>query len=91
MIKKYYMDLPNTKIETFIKYSEKVAKIFKHLIRGAHTETNPRLHLPGKPYPYLHWYADNPYDDYIYYGHHRDLKNSTWTRFSLDSIEIGEL
>lgn len=85
------MELPNTEIETFIKYSQKVAALFKNLRRGAHTERNPKYHLPSKAHPYLHWYTDSIYEDYIFYGHNKNFEKTTWTLFSLDNIEIGEL
>lgn len=88
-MKRYKMKLPDTDIETFIKYTKRLieSKRFPQLSRGA-LYSSAAASLPCPVYPYLHWDDEN---DYVYYGHRPDYCDRDWLNFTLDKALLGEL
>lgn len=88
-MKRYRMTLPDTKIETFIKYTKKIimSKRFPLLNSGA-LHPSDIAFLPPFAYPYLHWDDEN---DYVYYGHEKNYRNVEYIDFAFDKAPLGEL
>ena len=80
------MILPDVQMETFVKYTRDLidSKQFPWLMSGA-LDLSASGGLPKPPFPYLHWFENDPY---IYYGHEKHYDDFCYIDFTVAPLGV---